>query len=52
MKYGNWFFGEAVKRRDAVPNLCFQEYKIIQLFLCRVKKTVVKLLTLNLYLES
>ena len=45
MKYGNLFFGMVEERRDIVPKLCLQEYKI-QLFLCTVKKkTVVELIT-------
>lgn len=32
------FFGRVEGRRDTVPKLCLQKYKVIQLFLCRVKK--------------
>lgn len=53
MKYGNLFFGRVEERRDIVPKLCLQEYKI-QLFFMQSekKKTVVELITLSLYLES
>lgn len=52
MKYGKLFFGRVEERKDTVPKLCLQKYKVIQLFLCRVKKAVVELITLSLYLES
>ena len=38
MKYGNMFFGRVEEKRDDVPKLCLQEYKIKKLFLCSVKK--------------
>lgn len=47
MKYGNIFFGRVEEKRDDVPKLCLQEYKIKKLFLCSVKKTGVELITLN-----
>lgn len=47
MKYGNIFFGRVEEKRDDVPKLCLQEYKIKKLFLCSVKKTGVELITLK-----
>lgn len=52
MKYGNLFFGSVEERRDIVPKLCLQEYKIQLFFMQSEKKTVVELITLSLYLES
>lgn len=37
MKYGNLFFGRVEERRDIVPKLCLQEYKI-QLFFMQSEK--------------